>query len=70
VKHLTEDSGSEFYDRTDFQQATAKGTVMTPESIPGRLVPPEVSQLLPPLELVVDEKLDRDPVLVALRKAA
>jgi hypothetical protein len=54
-----------------------KGTAMTPESIPGELVPREISQLLPPveqllppLELVVSEQLDQDPVIVMLRQAA
>ena len=43
---------------------------MTPESIPGVLVPNEVSLLVPRLELVVNEQLDQDPVIVALREAA
>jgi hypothetical protein len=43
---------------------------MTPESIPGTLVPHEVSLLLPRLALVVDEQLELDPVVVALRNAA
>jgi hypothetical protein len=43
---------------------------MTPESIPGRLVPPEFTLLLPPLRLVLDERLHDDPVAVFLRKVA
>jgi hypothetical protein len=43
---------------------------MTPESIEGRLLPDEIELLLPPLELVVREDLEGDPVLVALREAA
>ena len=43
---------------------------MTPESIHGSLLPNDLELLLPPLELVVREDLEGDPVLVALREAA
>jgi hypothetical protein len=43
---------------------------MTPESIPGLVILDEASLLLPRLELVVSEELDRDPVVVALHEAA
>jgi hypothetical protein len=43
---------------------------MTPESIHGKFLPDGLRLLLPPIELVVSEELEEDPVIVVLREAA